>query len=443
MYVARTAAPATRTQAGVWRPNLERWWFAALIVLCVLFFRTYITVTPWNARAHDCIWHLDYIHAIRAQHTIPGPDACPECTQPPAYYVLAEAWLRLATNTAKADVPTEGHALQILDAALGVGAAFFFVLTAYAVLRTPYERRIAATLIVFWPELYVESSKIGNDVLLYFFAAGALSWMVAWRRSLRPRDLILAALFAGAAANAKNNGYVVVVALVGSLLWAIVRAPPGTRRAPRGTVRALTTIAASVGFWLFSVLHWKHGVIHPNWGGPQWPANVTNDLKNFLLPAPGSFFDSPYVKPPYGNFWEYLFRTSLFGEWGDGNKDLKGYAYEILVMGLVLCVFLVAGLATLVNRGFQEKWRGGSLEVLLVLFGFVAFLLCFRTRFPLFFHNDFRFVLPIVAPCAVLVATGFERFRRRLAPIQPTLASFPVWMVVLFCVLSTQMLFRW
>lgn len=443
MYFAQTAAPATRTQARVWRPNLETWWFAGLIVLCVFFFRTYITVNAWNQRAHDCIWHLDYIHAIRDQHAIPGPDVCKECTQPPAYYVLAEAWIRFVTHAAKSDYPTEGHALQILDAALGVGAAFFFVRIAFAVLRTRYERMIAGTLIVFWPELYVESAKIGNDVLLYFFAAGALSWMVAWRQSARPRDLILAAVFAGGAANAKSNGYVVVAALVGSLLWTIVRAPVGARRLPRGSVWALAVLAASVAFWLFSVVHWKHGVTHPQWGGTEWPPNVSNATKNFLLPAPGSFFESPYLKAPYGNFWEYLFRTSLFGEWGDGNGDLKSFAYQILVMGLVFCVFLVAGLLTIVQRGFQEKWRSGALEVLLVLFGFVGFLLLFRIRFPIACHNDFRFVLPILAPCVVLVATGFERFRSRLAPLRPTLAALPVWTVALFCALSTQMLFRW
>ena len=338
----------------------------------------------------------------------------------------------------------DGRELQILDACLGFGTALFLILTALTVLRTRYEKRMASALIAFWPELYVESAKVGNDVLLYFFAAGALFGLVSWKKTALPRHLVLAALFAAGAANAKNNGYVMVATLLASLLWTVVRAPKGSRRAPPGTVGALATLVAGVGFWLFSAIHWKHGVLHPDWdGGAQGTPNVTNKLANFLLPAPWSFFRSPYLHQPCGNFWEYLFRSSLFGEWSDGNGDLKGYAYEVLLVGLVLFAFLAIGLATVVARGMRDKWRGGSLEILLTLFGFVAFLLYFRTRFPFYFHNDFRFVLPILGPCAILAAIGFERHRARFAATRPTLAAFPVWMMALFCALSTQFLFRW
>jgi hypothetical protein len=202
-------------------------------------------------------------------------------------------------------------------------------------------------------------------------------------------------------------------------------------------------LAAALGFWIFSVVHWKQGVWHVDWESALHDnVEVTNEFVNFLPRGLSFLLEPPYERHPTANYWEALFRTSLFGEFTSDNPDMSDYASGALVITLAFLVFIGLGFVQCV----AEAWRTGGkghLELLLTFVGFLGSVLLFRVRFPFFPHNDFRFALPIIVPCGAMAAMGFAEFRRRFAVRRPHLAALPAWLVVFFCFLSTRILFVW
>ncbi len=417
-----------------------------LACLSAVFFHSYVEVTPWGVRTHDGQSQLNYVRRLRNGHAVPKAVDCWECTQPPAYYALADEWVRFAYKGEgiPTDEATEGKTIYKLDAVLGCLTALFFLLAARTLLTSSYERILAGTLVVFWPTLYIESTKAGNDVLLYFCASASLYGLVSWARTEKPIHLVLASLAAGLAANSKLNGYVVVAVFLSSFVARILRPPLGERRWPRGGVFALATVGACVGFSIFSFAHWKQWTTHVDWSssGPLGAQDLTKDLGDFFPLSPSYLLGYPYVRFPASNFWDYLFRSSIFGEHSSGDPVMTTCARVMILIAAAFVLFIGAGLLHSARAAFGRS-AGGYRSVLLMLVGFVAFVMVFRFMFPFRPHNDFRFALPVLGPCAILAARGFSLFRARCVIHWPNLAALPVWLVAVWCFLTTQVLFAW
>jgi hypothetical protein len=330
----------------------------------------YVRVTPYNSRTHDIGSHLAYIQRTEDRGGIPRDTDCWECHQPFGYYGLAAAVL-LATGSplpdehAPADKGGPGaRALQGLAGALGLGTLAFWLMTIRLALATRYERVVASALVTFWPTLAIEGCKVGNDPLVYLLASGAVWQLVSWRRTGSPISLIAAGAFAGASASAKVNGLVVVAIFLGSLGLAVLRPRTGDRRWPRGATAALAIHACFLGAWLYVLGRYKSWTTHPDFASIGGNLHQTNDLRDFVSFHLDSF-DSPWVQsgagPARDELWNYLLRSSLFGEYATNDPTTKVCAFALINFVLAFVPFLVAGLLACMARGLSRTtWATAS-----------------------------------------------------------------------------------
>ena len=404
----------------------------------------YVRVTPFNQRTHDVGAHLRYIQIVEERRAIPSGDECWECHQPPLYYVIATGVLRagkwpVPDEHAPPDAPG-ARALQALAAVLGLLTLLFWLATIRLAATTTYERAIASALATFAPAILIEGCKVGNDPLVICFASGALWQLVGWRVSDRARHLAFAGAFAGLAIQAKANGFAIAAIVLASVLAAFVSRRE--RRAPRffwGAGACVALMGASVALWRYVVVHIKKGVTHPNWEALAPQYGMHNRWQDFFAFDPTTFARNPWVHfdagPARDEFWNYLLRSSLFGEYGTSDSATTAFAYTLVAITVVLTVFAFAGLVSCVRRAFGPD-RHAERELALAVFGYLAFLASFRLVAPFAVHNDFRFIVPVVVPYAIMTALAMGRVRTKLRVL-------PACLVAVYCLASLRVTIYW
>jgi len=408
---------------------------------------------PYTARVYDVGGHLSYIDRILENHRVPAADDCWECHQPAPYYALAAGALALAKVPSPTEHPEKGYVypgarvLRALDVVLGFATLACWLLTIRLVLGGVYERVLASAFCTFWPTFALHACRISNDTLLYFFAALSLWQLVSWRKTGRASSLVAASVAAAFAANTKMNGVVVILVVLTSAILAAIRRRPGRPRWPRGGVLSLVSVAALVAAWALEVRYWKQGKISLNFHGMGDNHMVKNDWQDFVRVTFASFLQDPWVHVVGDDrgrdeFWNYLYRSSLFGEFGSGDAFTRVVAYVLVAVGACFVPFVVAGLVMAVARGWRRD-DVGFREVVVTLLGFLAFQIILRDVYPWAPHNDFRFILPVLLPCAILAATALGAFRYRLTRRLPLVAALPAPLTAVFCAGSVWVLLGW
>jgi hypothetical protein len=433
------------------RAKLADGWAIVVVFLAigVAIMSTYVHVTPFDKRANDIGSHVGVIKMVERRHGIPLDGDCWECVQPPAYYLVAGAVLAAAGD----HIPEKGmpdekgeRILQGLSALLGIATLACWLMTARLALRRPYERTVASALCAFWPTLPIEACKCSNDPMLYLLAAASLWQFVRWRTTGSAASLAAAAVLAGVAPHAKISGFVVVAAFVVSLGLALARRPPGaTRRWPRGASAGLAAIAASVVLWVFVLGHYKHWRTHVDFSSTGH-SPMENTWADFSAVHLKSFLENPWVRFDKSHardeFWNYLFRSSLFGEYATDNARTQAFAYLLALFAAVLLPLVAWGLVVCIVRGLRPDDRGHR-ELAVTALGFIGFMLAVRLRFPIASHQDFRFALPIVPCCASMAAISAGAVRCKLRRRWLHLAALPGWLVVGLCVVSLEITLGW
>ncbi len=133
---------------------------------------------------------------------------------------------------------------------------------------------------------------------------------------------------------------------------------------------------------------------------------VRNDPGNFLFFDFKTFLTNPYIDPWHDNlgrqfFWNYLAKTSLFGE------------FHLLSTpkGLWLASIISACFVALLGFGIRGFWKSRWDKVQVVLaaqaFLFFAAMITLRLKYPFSCSNDFRYIVPVLLSCLPWVALGF------------------------------------
>jgi hypothetical protein len=337
--------------------------------------------------------------------------------------------------------------LQGLAGVLALGTLACWLLTIRLACKTRYEQIIASALATFWPTLAIEGCKVGNDALLYLVAAATTWQLVVWRRtgSSSSFSLIAAAALAGAAPSVKGNGLVVVGLFLSSLgLFVLRNTRRGLGRWPRGSAKALGALTAMLLVWLYVLGGYKSWTTHPDFASIGANHHIDNTLADFFLLRLDSFAATPWVQsgasPGRDAFWNYLLRSSLFGEYGTDDPIIKSSAYGLVTLTLALSLLAFAGLVACL----RDMVRGalGQVELIACFCGFIVFLVCLRLLYPYAPHNDFRFALPIVLPFAVFISRSANVLWRKRHRF-PHIATLAGWMVVAFCLLALDISVLW
>ena len=320
--------------------------------------------------------------------------------------------------------------------------------------RWPF--RLAVALLVFWPAGSINAIRLGNDSLLTALYAAGLYYGHRWFVSGRRRDLYFAAAACGLGFLAKIS-IAPLAAILGALIvWRWLR----QRRYGLKVATALVGLAImSAGFFAGAVDNWYYALQQKRKDWYMAPfSNIdavadkalfsNNRLVNYVVPDLTSWFESTFISSRddttgRANYWNYLFKTSLYGEFSFSEGYRKAFLAPLMNVALfVLVAISLVGLLRLLRRRRAEassgqpvlQWRWPARRHLRVLardagryraamlpadFRFVTVSTCFLLALLLLTRiesampclNDFRYVGPFLPVLIVAIVSGVDRFK--------------------------------
>jgi hypothetical protein len=415
------------------------WPMITVALTAVVVRGAYLSVTPFSVRHHDAFQHLEYIEYLLAHHALPNAEKGYMFFQPPLYYVVcALQWATLqALGVGR---PALLWSLQLQSLLFELGFALLAIATAKMWLRRSesWTNAQLAALVLLWPASIVHAVRLGNDDLAYlFFAASFYFTSRWWVRGVR-LDLVWASLLAALGVVTKVNDVVAFAVLLLAILGRLVFLESERRIGEylrRGWIAAtclVVSVTAALGAgirdWLTG--HREHLLVSDTNRNPAGLL-VGNHLRNYVWLDVPNFLKQPFTSPWEDGkgrqwFWNYVLKTSLFGEFDYAHPWLRALAVVISVLLLALLLQLAAG--TLLLR--RRQWLDGMPLVATAVL-FLASLMTLRISAPNACSNDFRYILPVILPCACAYVWLQMRCRERGWRILPVAGAVVGWLFVL------------
>ncbi len=397
-------------------PKKERraYWLATVCSAAVLLRLFYVFVTPYDVRGHDAPGHLDYVMFVANTLSLPPPDDGFEYYQPPLYYVMAApfAW---AARAANASDETRDFLIQLFSLVCSAVTFFigirmgrkFFPNTAEKTSLHLYAAILAAT-----PSFVFFAARLNNDALFQVWAFLSFLLLLAWWK--KPNATVWFAICAVIGLGLLTKTSMALIALPCFLCLLLEKKSDWKQK----LVLALGGVAV-----ILLIAGWFHvprtiddGSKKAIVGNYEALTNfVENDIGNFLTFNPIAMLAHPY-NDPYDDgarrqeFWEYLFRSALYGEFHFGD-DRRVLAMAMLISSFLMIPFVLWNLVDDIRKRARASLPVWS--TFLCLLGGAA---AFRIAFPYSSSQDFRYsilLLPIFAYYAVR-ETGANPLLRHL-----------------------------
>ena len=352
--------------------------------------------TFYDQRGHDVGGHVHYMRIVAEQNRIPSANECWTCYHPPVYYVLsAGVWKMSNLLECSPQNAVKWFDFLISLVALGFGLACLKSLLSGAPLVA------AALLWSVWPSFILASPRLGNDILFYAMHAVALWGCLKYIRSSSGKYFIIAVLAAFIAYWTKSTA-IVTFGLLGvtALVQLLSRNPRKWSRVEK--VAAGLFVVASIAVACVALSHDVVG----NASGNDNTVLIRNNPGNFLFFDLRTFLTLPYTDPWHDElgrqfFWNYLAKTSLFGEF----KLLE------TAKGLWLASIISACFVALLGFGLRGLWktRWDKAHILMGVQAllFFAAMVALRLKYPFSCSNDFRYIVPVLLSCLPWVGEGF------------------------------------
>lgn len=355
----------------------------------------YTQETFYDQRGHDTNGHVRYMEIIAQENRIPDSHECWSCYHPPVYYVASAGVWKVCDLVG---VPPY-NAMMWFDFAISL-LALAFGLFCIKDISWSAPRYIAALLWSVWPSFILASPRLGNDIMFYMMHVIALWACIRYIKANSAKYFILAVVAAFGAYWTKNTG-AITFGLVGvtALIHLI---PKFFWKWNKWDLASLITLVVVGGVVVFRVLF---GNIVGNVGGLDDTVLVRNDPGNFLFFDIRSFIVNPYIDPWHDElgrqfFWNYLAKTSLFGE------------FELLrtVPGLWLASFISVSFLVLLGFGVygfaKSAWNKTKVLLTAQAVFFFAAMIALRLKYPYSCSNDFRYIVPVLLSCVPWVGEG-------------------------------------
>lgn len=382
------------------------WSQRAILLLALIPLLAYWSGTPWTVRSHDVAGaggHFGYVQWIADHLSLPRPDAGWTFYHPPLYYIAAALVVRVADGVGV----DRAMLLQLFSMALWL---VFLVATAAALRRILRGRQsglaVATLALALWPAGVIHSIRIGNDAAAYAFC-GLLGYcLILWWKTRNRQALIGMGIFTLLALLSKTS-VLAIVAVAGLLVfWRALRAVRRTGLLAGWPVlwMVICTLAGLVLSMARNIYYYSRGELSGwlvgNEAGLSDALHVPVSLKAFLPLDIPTFLTTPWASAwddasGRANFWNYLLRSALTGEFSLGGSGAAALAYLMGAALLALCIVMALRL-THVRQRLTGLYRRGPL-ILLLLF-WIASLIALRIKAPYSCSNDFRYIVPVLLP---------------------------------------------
>lgn len=438
----------------IWLP-LETWEGVGLIVLSLLYFLffsfllylylrsrgvafpiriiaatallvhlVFLGITEHRWYSHDVAnptGHLDYIHYITENLSLPNPSTGWEYHQPPLYYITAAAVEKSASILG---VFNTNKLLQFLSLIFYAVFCYF----GFRILALFFEGRLlvlATALLLFWPSGFVHAIRIGNDIMYYALFLAGLYYTVSWFQKTRRDgtggpDFIKASVIAGLALITKATA-AALFGIMGILM--IVIWIPSRRKLELVLkwkvvfIAGLLGLAVSYGDNLYSYMSGQgRDLFLANVEASmseqvRVPYNVIHYLQFDFL----DFLTVPFTDPWNDRggrryFWNYLSKTMLFGEFK------YPYLPQVIAAYVLSALFIPLSMLFLLGTGLTLARRERILNHLPFILGWLIpllLLIAWRTRYPYSCNGDFRYMYTALVSFVFFVVYAVRWLRER------------------------------
>ena len=392
----------------------------------------YLSVTPFNVRGNDFAGHLEYIEYLISHGRLPGTYDGWSFYQPPLYYVLGAGTWKAMTLGGIHSRDTVLYVLQLQSMLYQIGFLAFSVATVLLWMdRLPdsgFGRRLASrpaltallvALLCLWPSGVIHSVRLGNDDLLYLCFGAGLYFASRWWISWLDRDLNAAAVCGALAVVTKSNGVLIFVLLAGLLAGLVVarrvRAIDAiSRRLWPTVILCLLSTTATLGRALVDTASGRRfNILIGNAGALNRALDVGNRAENYLWFDAKMFVTEPFTSAwddAKGRqfFWNYLFKSSLFGEFQFEPDGLSNLAVILSILFLVVLSCLVFGIFLNGDDTWPIDLPAAMTAAILVLS-----LAALRMCIPAACTGDCRYIFPILIPFLYLYVRSLTLFHER------------------------------
>jgi hypothetical protein len=366
----------------------------------------YTLRTPTWLRGYDSAGHLAYIRYIAERRTLPPAHGGWEFYQPPLYYLLTAPLVRFDTlrGATQAAIFCHLQAVSVLLSVVTLGVALWVVQMLFA----PSQRRemvLCGGLLSVFPGLVFFAPRINNDVVAQVTGFVSIALLVRFWKKGRTGDWIALSGCIGLGMLAKTNALVLLPLALLSLLF---RREIDRRKKVWLGMLSIGIIAVVSGWFVvprFLEERRAAAFLVGNTDSLEAALRVPNSLEAFFGFHPLDMLEHPYNKTWDDSagrkfVWEFFVRSSLFGEFDFGQKQL------------LLCRLSLILLALLITIGLGGWWRSLRkdprehlpLHLLLVLS--LASQAAFRFVSPFSCSQDFRYSFLLTVPFAFFVTLG-------------------------------------
>ncbi|MBN1695901.1 MAG: hypothetical protein JW881_00185 [Spirochaetales bacterium] len=394
----------------------ERIIIVSLFLAALLLRLVYFSHTDPFTRTDDAPGHFEYIEFIEENMALPAINELEQSYHPPLYYVIASVFRKILMIS-DFDNGAINRVLQFLSLCFNMG---FLVAGTLVLKRYISDRKVlflCIALLYFWPSSILHAARIGNDNLLYCCYGFGFFFLCKWYDDGNKTDLSFFTLFALLGLFTKANG-IVILGCFGVLLFVRFFRTKAKRKFVLTVLPYIIILLLAVtGLFIFSVVDALNGYEVVTFANRMntmgWGDYIGINANNFLYFDAKTFLNEPFTdladdRGGRQYFFNYLFKTSLFGEFSANTGFLKNCATIMSFLLLVILLIMAAGIVT--SRLRDAKAR---LPILLNLILFILASAVYRLLSPIPCSNDFRYIFPAVISLPVLVSGAISYMNRK------------------------------
>ena len=388
-----------------------------LFAFSVLLRFYYFDQTTPHQRAHDVGGHIEHINKVRENWERPEKNACWQCYHPPVYYFST------AVYTEAVSVISDLHPERAMQS-FSLFASVVFLIYGILILRIVLPARYqipGIILFLFWPASIMYAARIGNDALLYVSQAMGLYYLLRWDGE-KNKHLFLSLLCWAVGVFVKTNAILLIVPI--AVRYIFIRRKKIHELLKISMAKEISLIAIIVMGTMSVIVYdrWKNlssqvdqkALVVGNYKDLPGNIRLHNSPEKMVLFDSEDYFAETYTSP-FGDrggrqyYWNFMIKTSLFGEFDHGYKqEVKGFVF-------ILKLLFVVGILLAAYGVFSSFHKAHNYKYTLITYGAVLLFasMMLRWQIPVAPSQDFRYIYPIVFVFIPFLFTGYDKVFRR------------------------------
>jgi len=387
----------------------------------------YVLFTDSGTRTHDVYrdaWgHIDYIKYIADNFALPPVNEC-QAYHPPVHHIICAAIL-VVTRFFGANFMLSLKCMQFAMLALNC-LTLWYVYKILKITKCNGAVLLAGIVVfAFHPSNIYFASKINNDNTMLFFYTAAFYYLLKWLHHKSIKNIVLISVFASLAVLTKKSGLLlapVIFAVFAKEFFQNIFSKDFFQNiSSKEFFKNIKDRKYYIKFYIKQYCIFLLIFI---------PLSMSHTVRNYLMfgqkfgyvPSFGKGFEPTiynllyipfenFLKNPFNNgglfggeyFIEFLFKSSLFGEWRYPGLENLGIILSIAAFAVTI-VFLIY--LFLLEK--SDIFPYGYIFILNFLMPLAAEIK-FRFDFPVACSQDFRYIIPVLVSVSYFLGHAVKR----------------------------------